>query len=100
MSIKDKIFSTFENERGKAFSRKEIIDLVLEKYPETNRSSIIPSDYCYNITNKGIPFDNHLFEHIEIGRYKVLGPNYKYNGDIYHCGNLWGKWIDGNIKKF
>ncbi len=40
-------------------TRQEIIEMIRGKY-ETKESSIIPSDYCYNMTNKGIPEDQHL----------------------------------------
>lgn len=97
MTTWEKITSIFDNEIGYEFSRKEIIDLVLEKFPETNKSSVIPSDYCYNLYNKGIKFDKHIFEHIETGHYKVLGRNVKYSGNIYHLKNKWKAWVNGVI---
>ena len=39
---------------GTKMKRQEIIDLLSERFG-TNPSSIIPSDYCYNMKNKGIP---------------------------------------------
>lgn len=86
MSIHDKLRDVFfECEVGEIFSRNEIIDMVSNMYM-VNRSSIIPSDYCYNRTNKGIGIyknDNlKLFEWLEEGKYKYLGENYNYKGEI------------------
>lgn len=70
-------------EKGNTFKRNEIITLVHEK-TGANRSSIIPSDYCYNRRNRGIKFPQMcLFERLETGNYKYLGPNYSYSGPVY-----------------
>lgn len=66
----------------------------------TEYGSIIPSDYCYNITNKdpqsyieeGNP---RLLEHIKKGYYRYLGPNYKYNGYVTHKKIPVGIWVNG-----
>jgi hypothetical protein len=74
---------------------------------KTGKGSIIPSDYCYNRTNG--PFDTvcgrkpTLFEHVTRNRYRLLGENYPYNGDIRHKvakGRefIIGKRIDGEPK--
>ena len=53
MKILEEVKSTFENtEIGTVFSTGEIKDLVYAKYGR-NRKSVIPSDYSYNLTNKG-----------------------------------------------
>ena len=51
-----------------------------------NKSSVIPSDYCYNRYNFGINYDKilHLFEFLESGKYKYLGQTYPYNAKISH----------------
>jgi hypothetical protein len=95
LKIKDKFLSVFQDKFGKEFSRKEIIDLLIIAHPGTNRSSIIPSDYCYNIVNVGIPFDVHIFEYLGGGRYKYLGPKYQYTGPIYWKNEKVGKWEKG-----
>lgn len=93
-SIKDKVISVFEN---LVLSREEIIDMVISAYPEdTIRSSIIPSDYCYNSINKDpSSFTIHLFETLGNGKYKYLGLNHAYTGDILHNGNVVGSWLNG-----
>lgn len=87
MTIIEKVRDTFANcKKGTIFSTSEIIDLVMLKYG-VNRGSIIPSDYCYNLTNKGkidnpILADFKIFEWISRGKYKYLGENYPYTGLI------------------
>ena len=58
---------------GTELSCKEIIDCVCEEYEGTNRSSIIPSDYCSNLKNKA-PYSGqyHYFEYLAYNTYKVL----------------------------
>ena len=92
IKIKDKALSVFQDRIGEEFSREEIIDLVVIAYPGTNRSSVIPSDYCYNLINATLTFDLHIFESLGEGRYKFLGPNYPYTGPIYWKGEQVGKW--------
>ena len=93
-SLKDKVISVFES---LVLSREEIIDMVISAYPEdTIRSSIIPSDYCYNSINKDpSSFTIHLFEMLGDGRYKYLGLNYAYTGDILHKRRVVGSWLNG-----
>jgi hypothetical protein len=82
-TIKEKVIEVFRNQVGEEFLREEIKDLVVNQFPGTNRSSIIPSDYCYNIVNAGITFEFHLFESLDEGQYRCLGLNYHYTGAIY-----------------
>jgi hypothetical protein len=53
-----------------------------------NRSegSYIPSDYCYNRTNKGINYETqpHYFLYVKRGLYKYVGKDYQFNGIIVH----------------
>ena len=75
--IAEKFYALFAfNNLGEIRTRKEIIEMVLAAFPGTNSSSVIPSDYCYNITNAGIKFQHHLFEYLEDSRYRVLGKDY------------------------
>lgn len=61
---------------GTRLKRQEIIELINSRYG-TKASSIIPSDYCYNMTNKGIP-ENHVsfFLNAGTGLYEYVGENY------------------------
>lgn len=102
MSIEDAIQLTFsEVIVGSEFTRMEIIRLVNEKY-KINEGSIIPSDYCYNRTNKGINFNRniHLFEFLGKGFYKYIGDKYRYTGDVKSKSigepeKVVGQWKDG-----
>lgn len=96
VSIADKVWNSFKSHQGKVFSRKEAVDMVLAAYPGTNRTSVLPSDYCYNIVNRGIPFRTHFFEYIDGGSYKVLGPGYPYVGPITWRGEVVGEWKAGH----
>lgn len=68
----DYVFSTswLKNELSKKYKR--------------SRDSYIPSDYCYNRTNKGINYDKqpHYFLYLERGKYQYKGKNYVYSGNI------------------
>ena len=96
IKINDKIYSLFaSNNLGVTLSRKQIIDMVITAFPGTQRSSVIPSDYCYNIVNAGITFDHHLFEYVEGSMYKVLGKNFPFVGPILWKGRKVGEWQEG-----
>lgn len=63
---------------GTKFTRKQIIDMLHEKYG-TNETSIIPSDHCYNMTNKGLRGsnrDNNFFLNIGEGEYEYVGEHF------------------------
>ena len=100
MKVLDKILEAFKDIReGEIFSRKDIIDIVVDYFPDTKRTSVIPSDYFYNITNMGIKFSKHdrLFENLG-AEYRYLGLYANYNGKIYWKGRAVGEWQDGEFK--
>lgn len=99
-SIYNKVHSVFAKLNNKIHTRKEIINIILEVYPDTNPTSVIPSDYCYNIINKGIPFTMHLFEFIGSATFKYLGEDFPYTGDIEWKKQKVGSWKNGNFKLF
>jgi hypothetical protein len=58
--------------------------------------SVPPSDYCYNLINKApssVRFP--LFEWIERGKYKYLGPGHNFTGPILWKGKQVGEWKSG-----
>lgn len=67
-------------------SLKELYELLAARFG-TNNGSVIPSDYCYNRTNKGIEFHKkpRLFNFLGDGMYECLGENYPFNGYVYTC---------------
>ena len=97
MKILDKILAVMTDREGETFSSTEIKNMVLRAYRGTNRESVIPSDYCYNMTNKGIKFSkrDRLFEEID-GRYKYLGLGYQYVGKIFWKKEPVGEWKTGD----
>ena len=84
--VEQEIIATFSHaDIGTVFSSSEIKQMVYERFGR-NKSSVIPSDYCYNGFNFGIDYDKnaHLFEFLENGKYRYLGQGYPYNGKICH----------------
>lgn len=61
---------------GTRMKRQDIIERINSRYG-TTASSIIPSDYCYNMMNKGIP-ENHTSFFLNVGTalYEYVGENY------------------------
>ena len=101
MTILEKVRSILKEHIGETLSRSEIIDRVVKKYPGTKRNSVLPSDYCYNRYNIGILFDIHILEYCGRDKYKVLGEDYSYNGDIFwrkkgdDKDSIVGRWVNG-----
>lgn len=58
----------------------------LSKQYKRSADSYIPSDYCYNRTNKGINYDKqpHYFLCLGRGKYQYVGKDYVYTGEIEH----------------
>jgi len=98
LTTRDKVVNVFADKHGQIFSKKEVVDLVLQAYPypDTKRKSIIPSDYCYNMINVDpSSFKLHGFEFIANEQYRWLGPAYPYSGPIYWKAEQVGKWENG-----
>jgi hypothetical protein len=80
---------------GKEYSTREATK-VLTGSANSNRD---PSDFSYNMTNKGI--ENyagslHLFEQTRRGFHIYLGENYPYNGKVTNkYGEIVGHWQNG-----
>lgn len=102
--IQDKFLSVFaSHHQGEVLTRKQIIDMVEKAFPGTKRSSIMPSDFCYNIINAGIPFRCHLFEYQRYDWYRVLGRDFDYEGPILWNGRQGngrqvGEWRKGETE--
>jgi 5-methylcytosine-specific restriction protein B len=61
---------------GTRMKRQEIVSLVVDRFG-TNPNSIVPSDYCYNMTNKGIASDHvSFFLNVGTGVYEYVGEDY------------------------
>jgi 5-methylcytosine-specific restriction protein A len=68
---------------GFEIATEEIQDALFNAF-DVKRGSLLPSDYCYNRWNKGLPEHMPAFlEYLDRGNYRVLGANYPYNGEIF-----------------
>lgn len=80
MTILEEVRETFKNVKtGTEFTTSEIKCMVHKKFGR-NPSSVIPSDYSYNMTNKGkigTLEKFNLFVQTERGLYKYVGENYR-----------------------
>jgi hypothetical protein len=103
MKIREKVLSVMKGKEERIFSSHEIIDMVLQKFPDTNKSSVLPSDYCYNRINKDIEkkfrLGFHVFESLNDNLYKYLGQESSYTGPIYWKGKKVGDWLKGKITR-
>ena len=81
MSVLDEVRETFRNvPLGTEFSTAEIKQMVHSRF-NTNSGSVIPSDYSYNMTNKGKVGSLekfNIFIQIKRGLYKYVGENYEH----------------------
>ena len=81
MNILDEVRETFRNiPLGTEFSTAEIKQMVSQKF-NRNPNSVIPSDYSYNMTNKGKTGSLesfNIFIQIKRGLYKYVGENCIY----------------------
>lgn len=79
MSVINEVRETFKNQKiGTEFTTKEIKEMVSYKFG-TKKGSVNPSDYSYNMTNKGkIGSLKHfnIFIQIETGLFRYVGENY------------------------
>jgi hypothetical protein len=100
-TIYGQIKEVLKDRIGSIVYSSQLKEELFKKY-ETNASSIILSDYCYNRLNKGIPFEKHIFEYLGHGTYKYLGENYLYTGLIYkkpqgqNNETIAGEWKNGS----
>ena len=81
-------------------SLKDFYELLGSRFG-TNRGSVIPSDYCYNRTNKGIEFlkKPRLLCSLGDGMYECLGEDYPFNEPVYTCEKGSTEEIDINTRR-
>jgi len=75
MDRKDKIREAVyrRHSKGEILSTAEIIECVTDCFPEIPVSSILPSDFCCNHTNKDkFSGKYHIFKKIRYAYYEVL----------------------------
>jgi hypothetical protein len=103
-------------EVGKSYDRDEIMAAIEPLLRERGYaiSGFLPTDYCYNLWNSGIPpidpefSDYRLFEQMGRGRdsrFRFLGPKADYTGKTLHFPKgsrgpiLYGTWENGVFTK-
>ena len=81
MTVLDEVRDTFRNiNYGTEFTTSEIKEMVYSRFGR-NKGSVIPSDYSYNMNNKGKTGslkDFNIFIQIKRGLYRYVGENYNY----------------------
>ena len=82
MSIYDQIIAVCTGHQNLTLTSTQIKNMVSERFG-TDRNSVLPPDYCYNRTNEGINFKKHIFIMIEPEKFKYVGENYPYSGQIF-----------------
>jgi hypothetical protein len=104
-TIFEKVIEVLENQSKTIFSTAEIKELCIDKF-NLNKTSIIPSDYCYNRTNHGIGEDKNILIFLGFGEYRYVGQDYLYSGWVYHKEKgfnqeqVVGEWRNRQFTKF
>ena len=80
MTVLDEVRETFKDiELGREFTTSEIKQMVCQKFGRTH-GSVIPSDYSYDMTNRGKVGslkEFNLFLQVKRGIYRYVGEHYK-----------------------
>lgn len=70
-------------QHGEAGIPGELIKQKIEEIGGYRKGSVIPSDYCYNLINKApFSFKHPVLVRVQRGKYKYVGPDYRYNGSV------------------
>lgn len=101
MTIQEKVLIALQGKDGKEFMSHELVEIVKARFSDVNRGNFQPSDFCYNMTNKGIGLDFPfpLFEYTTSGLYKFLGRDYPYTGKVLWKDMLLGEWLNGTYRQ-
>lgn len=80
----ESLLQTMDNQQE--FTRSWFVKTLSSKYGRP-KHNYIPSDYCYNWTNKGIIYEkqpHYFIKDLYIrGLYRYVGKDYVYNGEVY-----------------
>jgi hypothetical protein len=82
VTIYEQLLSVLSDTTGKLMTAAQIREVVSERFG-TNATSIIPSDYCYNRLNVGVPNPRPIFLRVGAGEYQFVGPGFPYTGLVY-----------------
>lgn len=82
LTIYEQLLATLTDRIGTLLTAADIRRRVVEAFG-TNPTSVIPSDYCYNRLNLGVPDPKPLFLRVGAGEYQFVGPTHPYTGLVY-----------------
>lgn len=82
MTIYKQLLSTLSDRVGTLQTAADIRRRVVEAFG-MNPTSVIPSDYCYNRLNLGVPDPKPLFLRVGTGEYQFVGPAFPYTGLVF-----------------
>lgn len=82
MTIYEQLLSTLSDRGGTLLTAADIRRRLVESFG-TNPTSVMPSDYCYNRLNIGVPNPKPLFLRVGAGEYQFVGPAFPYTGLVY-----------------
>lgn len=98
--MNERLLQTFDNLTvGHIYSRAELNIMLAENGMSGNIAGISANRWNRGMTTAN--FHSILFEFIEKGQYRYIGPNHTYTGPTYWYGygnnpiGLIGKWRDG-----
>jgi len=81
--IVNEVAAQLQAQYGESSIPVEVLMREVEKRGGYRKDSIIPSDYCYNLINKAAySFKHPILVRVERGRYKYVGPGYRYIGSV------------------
>ena len=94
--IINQVGKNFRAQRGDEAIETKEIDREVVRLGGYRYHSVPPSDYCYNLINKGPQsFQFPLFEWLGLGKYRYLGPGHQYSGPILWKDRKVGEWKSG-----
>ena len=88
---------------SEAIPRQDLVQAVV-RLGSFSESSVLPSDYCYNLVNRAdFSFETPLFIREQRGHYRYVGPGFAYSGPIYwkpRCEpeRQVGEWTNGTYR--
>lgn len=89
---------------GEEILSKSELEAVLRENGVEINSWFLPSDICYNKTNKAnldkYATQVHALENVKRGKYRLLGEDYPYTGPVYWTNEegescIFGSWENG-----
>lgn len=94
--LMNEVGKKLQAEHGDDPLTKGKIESEIVSYEIYQPQSLFPSDYCYNLINRGNgSFRFPLFIRLKRGLYIHVGPYFPYTGPIKWNGEIVGEWRNG-----